>query len=368
MTTPFSGWRLNTTAGIKYKAVDLDGEISGQEARATATIIIRAVDLQALATELMPDPVRVGNIWTWKAENFPGFPSMVVDKLRFKAHDGDKPIDPFTNDPAAVGTDTYDDLVTVFIDYSTHKNGKKRNPKPNNPATYLEISATTSYEILNVYAGQAKLQIFNNPNVETADGEAGGDAEDGEDGTWINPSTGELFGTYTDPETGQIVRGPIIQPTAEADQEKTNKQGGAVPITIIVPITNWHVRWPDVDHTFFEDILMTRMRAAGGKVNRKVVPFLYDAYPETLLFTGWTYNERNSWRQLDGNSDEPPKDVTFNFSEKHILWNGLVKGWNDYWSNDEGGWVKLKVHPDAPANKTQRAYAAWDHNLIFTTQ
>lgn len=354
MTEDASLWRLRTPERqVPYKILGMEGDILNQEAHATLRAVIQASRLQDFVLELMPDPIRVGRLVYWKNETLPGFPSMAVDKVRFKAAVDGRPIDPFGYDTNAADG-TYEPLLELYVDYSTYRNPKKRTPDPTKPETFLEISASASYEMLNVYAGKSKWIIESNPLID-----AGGDPEDGEDGTWINPSTGELYGTYTDPDTGEIIRGPITTPAAEEDQKKTNKTGGSVPITIIVPLVNWSVRWPDVEHDFFENTLIKRLRAASGKVNRETVEFLYGLEPETLLFANWSYNEKNSWRELTGASDSPPIDVTMNFIERRIIWKGLIKGWNDYWSNDEGGWTKMTF------NGTDKPYQKWNHQLLF---
>jgi hypothetical protein len=138
------------------------------------------------------------------------------------------------------------------------------------------------------------------------------------------------------------------------------------PITMMIPETAWTVSWKSVPLDWFEDKLLPVMRRCLGKVNLTAVAALYDAEPETILFTG--YSTTQEWTKAVGTNlptdediasvapaglptieegnDQPLVTVEMQFLEKRFADNltpTKIRGHNHFWQQETGDWRRLLV-------------------------
>ena len=276
-----ANWRLETIGGIKYKLLEgfPRGNIDPENAKIQEKYILQASDLQAFMEESFSSMfLWADNILFWEPTRpMPGQPLLRTVLLDFEPHEGSKPSDPFGSDAGAPST-TYDQFVLVTVNYETSKD---RDPDPNDPTTFLEVSANAGGEFLMIQIqGDAKW------------GGAGGD----------------------------------------------DVQGPNIPATKIIPETEWTVRWPRVPNSLLPS-LIAQMRASMGLVNSSAMPLLHGAVTETVLFMGYSLRETFSWRNTDVES--PPVEVEMMFKEKHVVQDGEVLGHNHFHRDDEGEFQKL---------------------------
>lgn len=260
LTDP-SDWRLQTQGGIKAKIVERTGTFESESATGQEVIIIQAADLDDFIVESFPAPfVFLGTVFYPRGRNFSGFQPLLNRRISFQGLTDGRPIDPFNSDPDAPDN-TYDEFVRVTIDYSTTPENDTESD-PDDPTTFLEISANASGTFLTV------------------------------------PASGESL--WTDPDGG---------PAEDVTEINT-------PLHITETETEWSVRWKQVPAEFISDTLMGRVRSKLGTVNDAPFELLYNAPIETTLFLGFSMRQQFTWRP--GFTGTPPVELDLKFLEKNF--------------------------------------------------
>ncbi len=297
-------WRCRSPSGaIPFKFIEFTGSFESVAGSCSLRGLIPASRMQAYLTEMLPLPLQTGNLTYPKWTSLPGLPDMMCTGIKFKSFDDGLPIDPFGFDPDASST-TYYSVVEVTVEYGPAL------PIPNNndPLTFLEISASSSAEYINTTAPKAMWQEVSRNTLNRPDAEPPVLRE--------KPLLPDDLGAKT----------PVKDPT--------------IPITIIIPKTEWTVKWNQVPYAYFKDLMIKRLRWCQGKVNDTNFELFFGAYQETVLFESYSFKQHNSWR--NSTIGYPSMDVEMKFIEKHILWDGKTRGWNDVW-DPKTGWKRLLI-------------------------
>ncbi len=297
---PVSEWRRQTSGGIKYKLLDgfPTGNFADEDAGVTEEYLLQASDFEAFLTESFPPPVViVGTLFYPRRRPLPGFPVLVTHRVNCVPWDKGKPADPFGADSGAAAG-TYDQFLRVTVEYGpTQENDQERDPT--DPLTFLEISANVSGEFLTT-----------------------------------------------------MPRGIAVW------QEDNGKVTFDTPHTIVVPTTEWTIRWTQVPWDFFNDTLIARLRSKLGKVNQGAMTTLHDAPAETILFIGYSRQQQFTWRE--DNAGQPPMVVEMKFLEKNFEDSkGTQVTQNMFWRSGVG-WQTLLFDGGS------RAYATTNLDEIFT--
>lgn len=316
-SSDYSNWRLISNGGIKYRFLGLTGSFDLNAGDVLWKGMVRAEDFMAFALELFPPVHLVGNLAYQSAGTLPGWPNMIAKKLTFKSMDGEGglPCDALSTDPSApVGT--YHGFIEVEVSFGS---GNAKDPDPADPRTFLEITSQTSGEFIYAPPGATKLE------EETS---SLGDADEVPGDANVDPDTGRYLGTKT-PGTRLPNRNPIL------------------PTVIRVPTTDWNIRWKGIPSDYYRNVAVYRLRYLNGRVNSANCAFLYNAPPETLLFTGFEHSEMFTWN--GSYLDNPPLNLDIKITEKYVPWKGVICGHNHVW--DPGiGWKRawIGVNGDEP--------------------
>lgn len=295
-----SGCSLKTAGGIPYTMISQEMSFEEESATATVEMLVEANRINDLALEFFPTPYLFGGFPVYPAKGRIAGTAFQVRRITAKGHVDGKPIDMLglhTAPPAG----TYQPVALVTIEYSTELAQDESNP--NDPGTFVEISASSAGEYLHVSGNKAKWKN------KAAD--AAGDAEDNKDPNLAS--------------------------------------------TIIVPEVDWSVRWPRIPYSFFWGTLMDRMRDGFGKVNSASMPIFADAPQETILMVGWSLQRQFTWR-----GTSTPFTADMKFLEKAIFdkKNNTYRGHNDFWRKDVG-WQYLLF------DGTNPVYDSYDLNTLF---
>lgn len=325
-----SQWRLTTNGGIKFKYLGTSGEFSNEEGNVNWRILIQSSQLIAFLTEMFPPSITIGNISIPQTALLPGLPTLAAKRLTFKSFDGSLPIDPFGFDSSA-SVSTYYPVIEVDVEFGPRET---QEPKQSDPFTFLEISGNTTGEFIHSTMPRSKWQPKTNPDLDDED-------DDEAPGDWADGDTNEPGAGATAPTEG----------TPETNRDPT------VPTTILVPQTEWTLKWNQIPFEFFRDVLIHRLRILLGRVNSAPVPVLFGALPETLLFVGFNYSNQFTWR--DGHVGTPPVSVEIKIIEKRVVWKGIIRGHNDFWRPGIG-WETLLQ------DGVNKVYKAWDYNGLFS--
>lgn len=294
-------WRLRTTQGTPFRVLERSGTFGEEEATAQEQYLVEASKLLNFIEEAYPQPIIIGNTIQYpKPVYMPGLP-LVPRRIHWKAHVDGIPIDPFGTDLGAK-EGTYGKIAHVTVDYASGKRRVEEND--DDPYTFLEISTDTTGEFIYSTA----------PN-----------------GRWVD------------------------DPPSDEDGNPVNRVL-TTPVSIIVPETQWNITFTQVPHIFFRDTLVDILRSYIGTVNSEVMPLLFNAPAETILFMGYSLNQQFTWRT----PTQPPFRITLKFAEKHVKKenSNIVYGHNHFWKADEG-WKKLKF------DGVNYAYKAKNLNNIF---
>lgn len=303
LTDAPSTWRFATSGGIAYRFLGLKGQFDSEDAGVTWSVLIQSRNLIAFMAELFPAPINFGGIHYNPAFLLPGSAGLVAKRAHINAHTDGKPIDPLSADLSATAG-TYGDYIQVDVEFGTVSptEGNPNPPDPSDPTTFLEITASESSEILYVPPGDTKIVDEENPGGVQADGE-------------------------------------INEENLEQEEPRANTNPN-LPTTIVIPTTEWNLKWKRVPYSNFRNTIVKRLRFLSGKVNDDVVPFLHSAAHETVLYAGHSYTEEYSWR--DGNVLTPPVTVNIKLVEKRIEWKEYVVGWNHVWEPGKG-WKRVQL-------------------------
>ncbi len=138
-------------------------------------------------------------------------------------------------------------------------------------------------------------------------------------------ATGEVI---TIPTTGNNFGSPTGDPV----------QDSVVPVSQIIPETEWTVRWSQIPNAFFNTLLDV-MRPLMGQVNSAPMPLLRNADASTILFMGWSHEEQFTWKE--GLVNTPPIQVEMHFVEKNLRLDGFTIGHNHFYNPKSGAWEEL---------------------------
>lgn len=296
-------WRQTTAGGIPYRLVDRNGTFTDEDATADETFLVPSNRVLDFVNEIIPEPILFGDtIFNVPGAGMLGLKSLRAATIKWKGHIDGKPIDPFGADPDAE-SGTYQPVAEITVSYDTSKNNNKDESDPNDPQTFLEISASASGEYINTTAPRANWTDF-------------------------------------DPLGEKIVNANAV-----------------VPVTLIVPGVEWTLRWPRIPYDYYFTTLLPRLRTKMGKVNSTAFTVVYEAPPSTMLFVGFNYKEQLTWR--DGIPGKPPVTLELKFLEKNLTdRDGNVRGHQDFWRPGVG-WQLLLI------NGTDPSYQEEDFNELF---
>lgn len=287
-----STWRLKTPGGIPYKLVEMTGSFEENSGSVNVTMLIESDQFINLLEEMFPPPVLLGAISIPKGFALGGAPGLIAQRVGFKSHVGGMPVSPFGADSSAPDL-TYFPVLELDVEFAPRE--KSQEPDEEDPTTFLEISATAGGEF--IHAGSSGVEL------------------DGEENR--NPN---------------------------------------LPLIITVPTTEWSVTWPSIDFNYYRTVLQPRLRSALGRVNSTIIPWLYNATPETILFVGYSISQSFTWRE--DKIDTPPLNVDMKFVEKRIVWNNKIAGHNHFWEPGKG-WKKVTI------DQGRTVYQAVDLNGLF---
>lgn len=300
-------WRLSTPGGIKFRLKDQVGSFSEEGSEVTLTVIIQSGDLLDFVLESFPVPfISGGNLTYPQRLTLGGLPSLVSKRVSFKGLTDGLPIDPFGSDSGAP-SGTYEQFLEVQITFSTAvENDTGRDP--NNPFTFLEVSASASGEFLSApIRGEENVPVL-----------------------WTL-ETGDTF----DPEHRDL---DIPQPVTQV-------------------LIGWTLNWTQIPFNFYNNTLMSRLREKMGKVNDSDMPIFTDAPAETILFMGFSTRQQFTWRT--GNTGASPIALTMNFLEKNFeteIGGTGVQVTHNHMYRSGTGWRKLTIngnplHADTDMNE-----------------
>lgn len=296
-------WRLSTTAGIPFRYLGLEGEITDENASMVMHVLIKSEDLYAYAAEHLPPAIETVNGTYPQSKTLPGFTNLVARRIKFKTFDPGKPIDPFGFDSSAP-QGTYYPVIKAEVEYGP---SVKNETSENDPLTFLEVSGSTSGEFLHAQSSKSR---------------------------WVDlDEESRPAGTY------KVNRTPVV------------------PMSILVPTTEWVIRWNQIPFNYFKTKLVDRLRGMLGKVNKENNALLFNAFPGTLLFTGYSYQSNYTWR--NGFVNTPPVTLEMRILEKRILWKKKIRGHNDFWRPGEG-WQRLLI------DGTNPVYEEINYDYLFT--
>lgn len=274
-----STWRLHTAGGIPYKLVDGNptGSFDEENAEVTEKYIIQASNLQAFVKESFPPMIVWDGRFSFESKRpYPGLSTLVTQRVSFEPLEPGKPCDPYRIDPGAP-EGTYAEFLRLTISYATQK---QNDVDPDDPETFLEVSADAAGEFLMLPADNANAK----------------------------------WSTDLEPVTGLNV-----------------------PLGQMIPQTDWTVRWPQLPAAYLPTVL-GRIRAVMGRVNGDVMTLLHNAEVETVLCMGYSFREQDSWRaDLDG---RPPVELEVKFLEKSLPGEVPI-GHNHFYRQDTGEYDTL---------------------------
>ena len=311
---PASEWRLHTRGGIPLTVLSRSGGFSKEEATATEQYLIPAQYLLAFALESLPRPITfLGSLIYPACRRLPGLASMVTKSIRWEPFDTSLPVDPFNSD-AAADDKTYGEFVKVTIEYATNPNNDDDESDPDDPQTFLEVSANASGSFLAVPTrGNAKWDL----------------------GPW-------------DPTRGLSHYGETTEPVTEVD----------IPQTVIQCEVEWSVRWPQIPYDFLTNELVARLRGKMGKVNSGKMELFHDAPPETIMFISWSMKQSHTWRE--GEVGRSPVELDMRFLEKNFVDEDGTQVTHQHVYRPGWGWMVMLVDD-------KKLYATTNLDQIFTS-
>jgi len=277
-----STWRLKTAGGIKYKLKNGyprgSDDLEGNNSTAEEVVIIRASDLAAFRSEIhsFPSITYTGNTFRIRRpRKMPGTYVLSAKSLTWKPFIESLPVDPYSSDPTA-DADTYGDYIEVTIQYQNTKPGQMEEPEdPNDPFSFLEVSEDSSQELL-MLPGKGWWESDNEPCKD------------------IN-----------------------------------------IPVARLLTERQWNVRWPLVDSNFLA-ALLDRSDKLSNKINSAVMPLLYKAPVETVMYLGMSHQEE--YQRVDNQTIKPAAQVTMHFLQKIGSEGGVTIGHNHFYREETGKW------------------------------
>ena len=324
-------WRLATSTGIKVKLLKRRGGFSRDGAEATEEYIVKSEDLMDFVNVGLPTPsAYYGIVYPGRAVMY-GVPSLVVDKITFESLTDGKPVDPFGADTSAP-EGTYEENLKAVVTYAPREKGKdSEDSDPNDPTSFLQISAQGSGEFLAPeISGKATWWDW--------------------EWIWLDPyDSDDRRGYWKLAEVGEV--------------KEVN-----IPATIKVSMTEWSVSWPQTPHDYYYGTILPKLRAAIGTVNLNQLALLHNPPPHTILLSDFSTNEEYLWDL--GDVKKPPISLEMHFTEKNFLApfpstddrpteeGATMQVTHQHFYRPGVGWQVLKVEENF-------IYAATDHSLIW---
>ena len=343
-SSEYAQWRLISNKGIRFRFLGMEGDFTSETGDVQWKGMIRAEDFMDFALEIFPPTSLNGNLAYSVAGTMPGWPNLPAKKLTFKSLDGEGglPCDALQTDSGApIGT--YHGFLEITINFAS---GNGISGDATDPRTFLEITSTTGGEF--IYSPPAGMMVQSESNSQNADppyqdppvappASGGGFFQLGPE--TLAPITGEMEGTLI-AGLREPVRTPIL------------------PTVILVPTSEWIISWKAVPANHFRNVVVHRLRYLNGKVSGTPTAFLYNATPETLLFTGFDHQEVFSWK--NANVDNPPINLDLKIVEKRVNWDGRVVGHNHVWVPGRG-WMRAWIG----LGGNEPLYRWADFNFLF---
>ena len=279
-----STWRLETPGGIKYKLINPSptGTADQESETAHEELIIQASDLAAFITESYSLMELSGETWVQTiGRSFPGNSVLKTSNISWGGYDTGRPSDPFGSDPDHPLPDTdhtYCDFIKLSIDYGGDGTGND---------TLMEVASNASGEFLT-------LPVHN------------------EDAAIESPGSGE------------------DDPVEDVD----------MPVSKLMPTTEWTVRYPRLAHAALAPLIAS-CRWSMGTVNNAAMPIFFGADPETVLFLGYSHNEKFSL-------DNDPVTFELKFLEKNVGTDdgGNAIGHNHHFVPEAGEFRVVQIAAD----------------------
>ena len=278
LRTPFRQIRYTVMSGFPKSSIAEDGS-----AQVVIKYLIFAGDFLLFADELFPRAVANGAKFEFPLRfRLPGaLTNFVAISLQGEPHITNKPSDPFVADIGApVGT--YTDLYAVTVTFAPEHTDRIETQT-------ISIGA----EFLN-----------------------------------IGPQSTE-FGKPDSKSSTQDAEGNSIPRANDAGAEVAN-ESFSVPATKLVPTVEHSVTINNIVRP-----PLNKIRFRLGTLNSTVMPVLFNAVPETVMFLG--ISGRRQLRQ-DGFLTWT---IEYRFSEKHIEEDGDIYGWNHFYNPQSGQFERL---------------------------
>jgi len=291
-----SRWRLSTAGGIKVKLLKRYGSVSRESASATEEYLIAAEDLTDFINEFLPKPVAaLGGVQYLSRVNFTGVPSLIVDDIRFESFTDTKPIDPFSHDPSAPDG-TYEVYLKAIVSYKPRSKTKNsQDSDPNDPRTFLEISSDIS-------------------------------------GEYVCDNLVGRYYWYDNTYNASLDKWVTTEAATEIDSPDTTQ-------TIVSPVKEWSVTWPQIPYEYFYNTLAPKLDATIGCINSKSVDIFHGTkLPRTLLLEGYSTREEFTYDTEDVRY--PLLSLTMKIKEKGF-WSTNTDGavfvtWNHCYVKGKG--------------------------------
>jgi len=363
--TTFSG-------GIPYRVQNGYPKIEITEDKTTATeqILIRSWQAKAFALQSFPPPV-IRNRISYRPQKraLPGTwgaGSLLTQKVTFEPFTN-RPWDPLFVDLTNQGA--YDDLCLVTIEYASER-ASCIEQDIDDPTTVMERSITAGGQFLSIPPNKLRVQngdVFGRVDDNCGIGGAGipfvaknagaahpqwAGVDDGDGVPWIDGSPSvapapEYQGTgfvecYNVDGQGVPTAdcGPVpgsdTDPTlpggSEEDPEPNQDQ--KMPCLLTIPTAEITASWPLVLSPRID-----RYISVLGRVNTNRSRLLFNASPETCLFTRFSASQKFIWN--GATTCAQPWDLEFGFSHRVVREEGFIYGWNHVYSPDSGCWKRV---------------------------
>lgn len=258
-----SKWRLKTALKqVPYKLLKTKYKLSQETGTGSGFVelLVPANKLYKFLEDVLPSPKLYGNIFVTEFVYYPfgiDDPGTIVSDAKapilaildadIESWDDERPNDAFGADPDAPCR-TYNEVMKVTLNLGCPPNGKV---DPDNPKTFLEISAEETGDFVHVPA-TALVQ------------------ED------VKPTT-----------TGFTLGVPDGKQTAVRDPN--------IPWGTLQPSVTWSLKWKNIPKRCWDQVIHPRMKQALGKLNKTPFKPLDDAPKGSLLFLGFEWEQVYSW-------------------------------------------------------------------------
>lgn len=150
----------------------------------------------------------------------------------------------------------------------------------------------------------------------------------------------------------------IKSPLATWDSDKLLDTTETSTGVALKPAIQWTIKYSRIEYKFFHGTIMPMLRDALGKVNKKGISVFDGALADTILFTGFDFQERQSWRE--DKVLQPPVALTLQFLERSGDSFGSSYTHQTIWRKDLGFFDRLL--PDG----LNPIYDSYDFTELFT--